>query len=201
MLRPVGRLGHNDRVELPVEATVPGALPPELGRSVVGEFTIVVTSMWSLVFAAGAGYVFYASIRPVSLATGYGAVFLDWPWFLAWLVLLATWVGGPLILLVLGLIHLLRHARHRWWSAACWLILLAAGATVGFLIIHDFRLLFRASPLGPDGSEWGPSRWAPGTPYWQALFAACGQLAVGAVMIAFVGASPGKLPRLSAPHA
>ena len=87
--------------------------------------------MIGLVLAAGAGYVFCASIWPVSIAEGYGAVFLNWPWLLAYLVLLATWAGGPVILLVLGLIQLIRHARHRWWSAACWLVLLVAGAAIG----------------------------------------------------------------------
>ncbi len=188
-------------MELPVEATVPGALPSELRRSAVGEWTIVVTIICSLVLAAGAGYVFCASIWPVSIATGYGAVFLDWPWVLAYLVLLVAWVGGPVILLVLGLIHLLRHARHRWWSAACWLIMLAAGAAVGFLIMHDYRLLFSAYPTDIAGEPLGSSRWAPGGPYWLALVAAGGELAVGAVLIALVSASPGKLPRLSAPHA
>ena len=190
----VGRLGHNDRMELPLEATVPGALPPERGRSAVGEWTIVVTIICSLVVAAGAGYVFYASIWPVSIAEGYGAVFLDWPWELAYLVLLAAWAGGPVILLVLGLIHLIRDARHRWWSAPCWVILLVAGAAVGLLIIHDYRLLFSAYPTDIAGEPLGPSRWAPGGPYWLALVAAAGELAVGAILIALVNASPGKLP-------
>jgi hypothetical protein len=184
-------------MELPVEATVPGVLPPERRRSAVGEATIVATIICSLVLAAGAGYVFYASIWPVSIAMGYGAVFLDWPWVLAYLVLLAAWAGGPVILLVLGLIHLIRHARHRWWSAACWLILLVAGAAVGFLIIHDYRLLFSVYPTDIAGEPLGPSRWAPGGPYWLALVAAAGELAVGVGLIAFVSASPGKLPRPS----
>ncbi len=158
----------------------------------------MVTIICSVVLAAGAGYVFYASIWPVSIAEGYGAVFLDWPWVLAYLVLLAAWLGGPVILLVLGLIHLLRHARHRWWSAACWLIMLAAGAAVGFLIMHDYRLLFSAYPTDSSGEPLGSSRWAPGGPYWLALATAGGELAVGAALIAFVSASPRKLPRLAA---
>jgi hypothetical protein len=55
--------------------------------------------------------VFYASIRPVSIEEGYGSVLFDFPWILAYCVLAAAWVGGPVILLVLGLTHLLRHAR------------------------------------------------------------------------------------------
>jgi hypothetical protein len=164
---------------------------------VIREWTIVVAIVCSLVLAAGAGYVFCASIWPVSIATGYGAVFLDWPWALAYLVLLAAWAGGPVILLVLGLIHLLQHARHRWRSAACWLILLAAGAAVGFLIIHDYRLLFSAYPTDIAGEPLGPSRWAPGGPYWPALVVAAGELAVGVGLIAFVSASAGKLPGTS----
>lgn len=179
-------------MELPADSLVTASSAPKPDVGWAGACALAVVLLYSLPFVAGGGYFFYASIRPVSIATGYGAVFLDWPWVLAWVVLLAAWVGGPVILLVLGPIHLLRHARHRWWSAACWLILLVAGAAVGFLIIHDYRLLFRASPLGPDGSELGPSCWAPGTPYWQALFAAGGQLAVGAVMIALITASARK---------
>jgi hypothetical protein len=178
-------------MELPGEATVPGALPPGRGRSAVGEWTIVVTIICSLVLAAGAGYVFYASIWPVSIDEGYGSVFLDWPWLLAYLVLLAVWAAGPVALLVLGLIHLFRHARHRWRSAACWLVMLAAGAAVGFLIIRDYRLLFSAYPADPfSGEALGPSRWAPGGPYWPALVAAGGELAVAAVLIALVDVLP-----------
>lgn len=177
-------------MELPGQTTVPGVLPPERGRSRVGEWTIALTIICSLVPAAGAGYVFCASIWPVSLDTGYGAVFLDWPWVLAYLTLLAAWAGGPVILLVLGLIHVVRHARHRWRSAACWLILLAAGAAVGFLVIHDYRLLFSAAPTDDSGEALGPSRWAPGGPYWPALVAAAGELAVGALLIALASIAP-----------
>ncbi|HXT90731.1 MAG TPA: hypothetical protein VN714_15875 [Trebonia sp.] len=88
----------------PVETTVSSALP-EQGRSAVGEWTIAVTIICSVVLAAGGGYVFYASIRPVSIAEGYGSVLFDFPWILAYLVLAAVWVGGPVILLVLGIPH------------------------------------------------------------------------------------------------
>lgn len=177
-------IGHNDRMELPAGVTALGASPPKLGRSAVGEAAVVAAATCSLVLAAGAGYVFCASIWPVSISTGYGAVFLDWPWVLAYLVLQAVWVAGPVILLVLGLVHLLRHARHRWRSAACWLVLLAAGAAVGFLVIHGYRLLFSAYPKAIAGEPLGPSRWAPGGPYWLALAAAAGELAVGAGLVA-----------------
>lgn len=98
----------------------------------------------------------------------------------------AVWVGGPVILLVLGLIHLLRQARPRWWSAACWLIMLVVGGAIGFLIMHGHRLLLSAYPTDTAGEPLGPSRWAPSGPYWLALAAAAGELAVGAVLIALV---------------
>lgn len=187
-------MGHNNGMELPAETTVSRVLPPERGRRAAGEWTIAVTIISSLVLAVGGGYVFYASIRPVSIAEGYGSVLVDFPWILAYWVLTAAWVGGPVILLVLGLTHLLRHARHRWRSAACWLITLAAGAAIGFLIMHGYRLLFSAYPADSAGEPLGPSRWAPGGPYWLALVAAAGELAVGAVLVALVSASPGNLP-------
>jgi hypothetical protein len=171
-------------MESPLETTVSRALPPERGRRSVAEWTIAVSISCSLVLAAGGGYVFYASMRPVSIAEGYGAVLLDFPWIMAGLVLVATWVGGPVILLVPGLIQLLRHARHRWRSAACWLIVLAADVATGFVILHGYRLLFFAYPTDIDGEPLGPSRWAPGGPYWLALLAAGGELALCAILIA-----------------
>jgi hypothetical protein len=54
-------------MELPGETTVPGALPSERTRSAVGEWTIAVTIICSMMLVARAGYVFYASIWPVSI--------------------------------------------------------------------------------------------------------------------------------------
>jgi hypothetical protein len=181
-------------MELPLDPMLSGALPPERGHRTAGALTIAVTLIYSLVLAAGGGYVFYASIRPVSIATGYFSVLFDFPWVVAFLLLAAAWVAGPVILLVLGLIHLLRQARHRWRSAADWVVALAAGTAVGFLILHDYHLLFTAYPRDIAGEPLGPSRWAPGRPYWLALVTAGGELAVGAVLIALVNASLGKLP-------
>jgi hypothetical protein len=181
-------------MELPVDTAASGALPPERDRRTAGEWAIAVTMICSLVLAAGGGYVFYASIRPVSISTGYFAVVGDFPWLLAYLVLAATWVAGPAILLVLGLVHLLRQVRHRWWSAAGWIVALAANVPTGFLIMHGYRLLFSAYPTDSAGEPLGPSRWTPGGPYWLALAAAGGELAVGVILIALVNASPGKLP-------
>jgi len=56
----------------------------------------------------------------------------------------------------------------------------------------DYRLLFSAYPADSAGEPLGPSRWAPGGPYWLALVAVAGELAVGAVLVALVNASPGK---------
>jgi hypothetical protein len=179
---------------LPVDTTVSGALLPERGRREAGEWAIAAAISCSLVLAAGGGYVFYASIRPISIAEGYGAVLLDFPWIMAYLVLAAAWVAGPVILLVLGSVHLLRPARHRWWSAAGWLVALAGDIAFGFLVMHGYRLLFSAAPLDLDRTPLGPSRWAPAGPYWLALVAAGGELAVGAVLIALVSPLSGKLP-------
>lgn len=134
-------------MELPVDTTVSGALLPERGRWAAGEWAIAVAISCSLVLAAGGGYVFYASLRPISIAEGYGAVLFDFPWILAFLVLAAAWVAGPVILLVVGLVHLLRHARHRWWSAVGWLVAVAGDIAIGFLVMHGYRLLFSAAPL------------------------------------------------------
>ena len=167
---------------------------PERGRRGAGEWAIAVTMICSLVLASGGAIVFYASLWPVSIGTGYFAVVGDFPWLLAYLLLAAAWVAGPVILLVLGLVHLLRHARHRWWSAAGWIAALAAGVAAGFLIMHGYRLLFSAYPRDSAGEPLGPSRWAPREPYWLALVAAGGELAVGAILIALVKASLGMLP-------
>jgi hypothetical protein len=183
-------------MDLPVETAVSGALLQERGHGAAGEWAIAVTIIYSLVLAAGGGYVFYASIRPVSLQTGYAAdlVFFDLPWALAYLVLAAVWVAGPAILLVLGLVHLLRQARYRWWSVSGWLIVLAAGTAIGFLVLHDYHLLFSAAPTDSSGDPLGPSRWAPGGPFWRALATVGGELVVGAVLIALASASHGKQP-------
>jgi hypothetical protein len=83
----------------------------EPSGSAAEEWTAAIAGLYSLLLAAGAGYVFYASIRPVSIPTGYFAELADYPWILAFLVvLLAVGAVGPVILLVLGLINLRRHA-------------------------------------------------------------------------------------------
>jgi hypothetical protein len=167
-------------------------MTPEAGGRTVGEWTAAATVIYSLILAAGAGYVFYASIRPVTIPTGYFAEFADYPWLLAFLVLLAVWVLGPLVLLVLGLVKLLQHERRRWWFAAGWLSALAGATAIGRVIVHDFVLLLTAFPRDVDGTPLGPSRFAPGAPYWQALIAASGELAVCAIMITLIVALPRK---------
>ncbi len=179
---------------LPVDPVLPGALPSGRGHRMAGAWAVAVTMSYSLVLAAGGGYVFYASVRPVSFSVDFFPLF-DLPWVLMFLVLGVAWVAGPVILLVLGLIHVLRQPRYRWRSAAGWLLALAAATAIGFLILHDFHLLFTAYPRDEAGDPLGPSRWAPGGPYWQALVAAGGELAVGGILIALVSASLGALPR------
>lgn len=153
-----------------------------------GAWVIVVSVVYSLILATGGGYVFYASIRPVSIPAGYGAPLIDFPWAAAYLLLAVVWLLGPVALLVLGLAHLHQRARLKWWPAVAWVGAVAAGVAIGAVIMHDFGLLFTAYPQDLDGSPLGPSRFAPDTPYWQALIAAGGQLAVSAVMIALITA-------------
>jgi hypothetical protein len=43
--------------------------------------------------------------------------------------------------------------------------------------MHDFRLLFTAYPRDLAGDPLGPSRFAPGTPYWLAFIAMGARLA------------------------
>lgn len=176
-------------MELPggTSAPAPSVPSPDIGWA--GAFTLAFVISYSLTLAAGAGYVFYASIRPVSIPVGYGEPFIDFPWTAAGLLLAAAWLAGPVALLIAGLISLLHAAHRKWRSAAAWLGVLAAGTAIGTVIVHDYGLLFSAYPQDLDGSPLGPSRWAPGTPYWQDLIAAAGELAVGAVMIALIIAS------------
>jgi hypothetical protein len=129
--------------------------------------------------------VFYASIRPVSIPTEYFSVLADGPWEAAYLLLAAVLVVGPLVLLALG-IDLRLRARLTWWFVAGWLSALAGGTAIGLLTMHDFGLLFTAYPRDLDGSPLGPSRFDPGAPYWQALIATGGELAVGTIMITLV---------------
>jgi hypothetical protein len=178
-------------VESPVGATVASPVVAKPGGRAVKMRTIAVATAYSLALAAGGGYVFYASIRPVSIDTGYMAEFAEFPWITAELLLAAVWVVGPVMLLALG-IDLRRHARLTRWFVVGGLSTLAAGTAIGFLIIHDFRLLLTAYPVDLDGSPLGPSRFAPGAPYWQALMAACGELAVGNIMTALVVSLPQK---------
>jgi hypothetical protein len=156
--------------------------------SAVAEWTIAIAITYSLILAAGAGYVFYCSIRPISIAEGYFSTLADYPWILAFLLLEAAWVIGPVLLLVLGLVAMRRRARFSWRFVAGWLGGLAASMAVGAAALLDFRLLFTAYKPDLDGSPLGPSRFAPGAPYWPALLTVGGQLAVCAVLIALIAA-------------
>lgn len=176
-------------VELPGDTPVPAPSAPQPDISWAGATAIAFVILYSLTLAAGGGAVFYASIRPVSIPTGYFAPLIEFPWSAAALLLAAAWLVGPVALLITGLIHLLQKARRTWWSALAWVGALAAGTAIGYVITNEYGLLFTAYPKDLDGSPLGPSRWAPGTPYWQALMAAGGQLALGAIMIALITAS------------
>jgi hypothetical protein len=169
--------------------------PGKPGGSAAAEWTAAIAICYSLLLAAGPVYVFYASFRPVSIAEGYGAAFLDYPWILAFLLLAAVWVIGGVLLLVLGLLSLRQRARFAWRLAGGWLCALTGSIAVGFAALHEFRLLFTAYQPDPiDGSPLGPSRFAPGAPYWPALLVAGAQFAICVVMIA-LNATWSRKPR------
>lgn len=184
-------------MELPADSPVTARWAPKPDIGWAGALALLFALLYTLTLAAGGGYVFYASIRPVSIATGYFAVFLDWPWILASLALLAAWLVGPVALLIVGLIHLLQATRRKWWLTVAWVCTLATGTAVGYVIRHDYLLLFTAYPKCSwgIGSDCGPSHWAPGAPYWQAVAATLAQLAVGVVMIAVITAPVLRKPR------
>ena len=79
---------------LPVDTPGPAPWAPKPRGSGVGTETITVSAVYSLIFATGGGYVFYASIRPVSIPMGYFAFFGDFPWTAAYLVLALVWLLG-----------------------------------------------------------------------------------------------------------
>lgn len=96
--------------------TLSGPMTSKPGGGALKEWTIAVSVVYSLILAAGGGYVFYASIRPVSIPTGYFSEFADGPWEVASVVLLAVWVLGPVMLLALG-IDLYLYNRLTTWFA------------------------------------------------------------------------------------
>ena len=131
------------------------------------EWTIAVAITYSLILAAGAGYVFCCSIWPVSIAEGYGAVLANYPWVFAFLVLAAAWVIGPLLSLVLGLVAMRQGARFTWRLAVGWLCALAGSTAAGFAVLRDFQLLFTAYHTDLDGSPLGSLPLRP----WRAVLA------------------------------
>jgi hypothetical protein len=187
-------------MNLPADSPVTASSAPEPDIGWAGTVTLAFVLLYTLTLAAGGGYVFYASIRPVTLATGLGAGF-ELPWILAYFALLAAWLVGAATLLVIGLIHLLPASRRKWWLVMAWVGTLAAGTAIGYVIHHDYLLLFRSYPVCTDGSgdACGSSRWAPGAPYWQAVVATLGQLAVGVVMTAVITAPARRKPRQQSP--
>jgi hypothetical protein len=175
-------------VGLPDGTRVSTASASELNIGWAGAIALAFALLYTLTLAAGGGYVFYASTRPVSIPMGYGTPFINLPWVAAVLLILAAWLVGPVALLIAGLIHLLPAARRKRWLVIAWIGTLAAGTAIGYVIWHDYRLLLTAYPKDLDGTALGPSRWVPGAPYWQALVATLGQLAVGGVMTALITA-------------
>jgi hypothetical protein len=173
-------------VELPVEAPAPAPSTPQPDISWLGASAIALVILYSVTLAAGGGYVFYASIRPVTIDLGYGEPLIDFPWSAAYALLAIAWAVGSVVLLIVGLIYMYRAARDELRPAVAWVGALAASAAIGYLIVHGYGLLFSAYPKDLDGTALGPSRWAPGAPYWLALIATAGQLALGVVMTALI---------------
>ena len=144
--------------------------------------TGTVAVVYSLVLAACGGFVFYASVRPVPMPSG----FLDVPWFAVLLALAVTWLAAPVALLVLGLAHLRQHGRLRWQPAVTWACAVAAGFAIGWVNLHDYA----------HWLTW--ARWIvtmrlppyprPAAPQWRPLIAAGGELAAGAAMVALTAA-------------
>jgi hypothetical protein len=65
-------------VELPVDTSVPAARAPKWDFHWQGPVALGFVILYSLTLAAGAGCVFYASIRPVSVPAGYFSMFSSW---------------------------------------------------------------------------------------------------------------------------
>jgi hypothetical protein len=85
----------------------PGILAPKA----FGIETGTVAAVDSLMLAACGGFVFYASVRPVPMPSG----FLDFSWFAVFLALAIMWLAVPVALLVLEVAYLRQGARPRWW--------------------------------------------------------------------------------------
>jgi hypothetical protein len=157
-----------------------------LAPKAFGVETGTVAAVYSLMLAACGGFVFYASVRPVPMPSG----FLDVPWFAVLLALAITWLAAPVALLALGLVHLRQGGRLRWRPAVTWACAVAAGFAIGWVNLHDYA----------HWLAW--ARWIvtmqlapyprPAGPQWRPLIAAGGQLAAGAAMIAVIAASARK---------
>jgi hypothetical protein len=154
--------------------------------------TAAFAGMYSVMLAACGGFVFYASIRPVSIPEG----IFDLPWVVALTVVAVMWLVLPVPLLVLGLVSLHQSRRLGWRPAAAWTIALAAAVAIGYANLLDFGHWFG---LNAHDIGWAPPPCFPSWPPpscessvirldWQPLIVACGQLAAGAVMIALIAA-------------
>jgi hypothetical protein len=184
---------------LPTEAPAP--LP--LARSDIswaGALALAFVIMYTVPLVLGGGYVFYASIHPVSVPMGYGTPLINFPWVAAALLILAALVVGPAALLIAGLIHLLQTGSRKWRRVLAWVGAVAAGTAAGYVIWHGYHLLLNSYPIDQDGSALGPSRWVPGALYWPALIATVGQCAVGVIMTALIAAAAQREPRREPPE-
>jgi hypothetical protein len=160
--------------------------------SSVGVSTATFAAMYSLMLAACGGFVFYTSIRPVSIPEG----ILDWPWVMALTVVAVIWLVLPMPLLVLGLVSLHRSRRLRWRPAAAWTIAVVVAVAIGYANLLGFGHWFglNAHDIGWASPPCFPSGSPPSCESsvirldWQPLIVAGGQLAAGGVMIALIAA-------------
>lgn len=166
------------------------ASAPQPVISSVAVSTATLAAMYSLVLAACGGFVFCASIWPVSIPEG----ILDWPWAMALTVVAVISLILPVPLLVLGLVSLRQSRRLRWRPAAAWTIVVAAAVAIGYANLLDFGHWFG---LNAHDIGWAPPLCSPSVPPtscassairldWQPLLVAGGELAAGAVMIALI---------------
>lgn len=161
-------------MELSPDIAAAGPLVSRQRHSGVAVETITFTVLYSVVFAACGGFVFYGSVRNAPEPGGYFEIL----WVIALVVLAVALLAFPTVLLVLGLIQLRQTARLHWGPATTWTAAVAASAATAFLNTRDFAQWFSAYHNGLG--------WTLPRPDWLPLFAAATQLALGATMILLV---------------
>jgi hypothetical protein len=152
----------------------------------MGASTAAFAFIYSMMLAACGGFVFYTSIRPVSIPEG----IFDWPWVMAVTVVAVSWLILPVPLLVLGLVSLRQSRRLRWRPAAAWTIAVAGAVAIGYANLIEFGHWFglNAHDIGyspPCSPSCQPSSIGLN---WQPLILAGGQLAAGALIIVLIAA-------------